>query len=312
MMMKNKKRFYFTTVLIILSSCILTGCQLANETIAVNNPDQLCGVFVTLGNEIYPSMDDTEVTVNGKGEVTISNQPSANIVEGTMEDGRVKFGDVTGYYMGYVDIDFNNSMNNCSGADQGFHDVKYAVFSKDGKEEIEAEATLSVSRNSREVIHINPAYIRSDGSIYTILGQDIGYMNTGESSGSIYSQTLTDEKKSTIGDIITSEKESYKVNIALVDEAKQVVIKEMNTNDALIKTTLYSQTDADEFVTDPNTSYVIVEELMSSYNTKEYTKRSIYSLKVNDPEAEYNYHTCNFPGEGGVIGTKSVRFKLKK
>jgi hypothetical protein len=257
-------------------------------------------------------MENTKVTVNGKGEVEFSNPFTPNTVEGTMKDYRVKFGDVTGYYMGYVDVDQNNSMNNCSGADQGFHDVKFFTNSKDGLLEQSAEATLSISRNSREVIHINPVYIRSDGSIYTLLGQDIGYMNTGESIGSIYSQTLTDEKKSTFGDVIKSEKESYKVNIALVDEAKQVLIKEMNANDTLIKSTLYSQTDADDFVTDPNTSYVIVEELMSYNNSKEYTKRSIYSLEDKITEAEYDYHICNFPGEGGIIGTKSIRFRLKK
>jgi hypothetical protein len=271
-----------------------------------HNTESLCGLFVTIGNDIGDSFDGREVNINSKGELEISS--SNDTIEGIMKDGHVKFGDIPGYYMGLVEVDLNNSMNNCYGADKGFNDVNVAINSKDGIDEHGYEATITVSSKTQKLIDINPVYVREDGSIYTVPGQDVGYMNYGTSSGEIYSQTISDEKSSTQGGIVKTEKKSFTVTLVIADEAKHVMIKEMDKRDSLIKTTLYSQEDADDFIVNPNTSYVIVEEQMTNSDNKEYTNRSVYSIENNNLKDENVNHTCKYPGEGGVIGTKTIHF----
>lgn len=310
--MKNKLKLYLSIILMLLSTCFLTGCQLARESNTIkHSTESLCGLFVTVGDDRVDSFVNQEVKVNSKGEIEFSNTFSNNIIEGIMEDGHVKFGDIPGYYMGLVEVDLKDPMKNCYGADNGFKDVNYAINSMDGIEDNSYKATISVSRKTKKIININPVYVRADGSIYTVLGQSVGYMNTGASSGQIYSETLSDEKASTQGGVVTKEKKAFTINVAIIDEAKQVLIKEMNQDDSLIKTTIYSQKDADDFVVDPNTSYVIVEELMTDISNKDYIARSVYSLENKNLKEEFVSHSCSFPGEGGVIGTKTIRFIAK-
>jgi hypothetical protein len=305
-------KMYFLIALMILSTCFLSGCQLAKETMAANHKtDNLCGLFVTIGNDDGNSFVDSEVKVNSKGELEFSTTPSDHTIEGIMKDGRVTFGDIPGYYMGLVEVDLNNSMNNCYGSDKGFNDVKVALNSKDGIEDHRYEATITISRKTQKRIDINPVYVRADGNIYTVLGQNVGYMNYGTSSGQIYSQTLSDEKSITQGGIVKTEKKAFTVTLVIADEAKKVLIKEMNQEDGLIKTTLYSQGNTDDFIVSLNTSYVIVEEMMTDNDNKEYINRSVYSLENKNLDEEYVSHTCKFPGEGGVIGTKTIRFIRK-
>lgn len=308
--MKSRRKTCFLIALLILSTSFLSGCQLAKETMAVNhNTENLCGLFVTIGNDIGDAFVSRDVNLNSKGELEISS--SNDTIEGVMKDGHVKFGDIPGYYMGLVEVDLNNSMNNCYGADKGFNDLNVAVNSKDGIDENSYKATITISSKTQKLVDINPVYIREDGSIYTVPGQDVGYMNYGTSSGEIYSQTISDEESSTQGGIVKAEKKSFTVTLVVADEAKQVMIKEMNQKDELIKTTLYSQEDSDDFIVNPNTSYVIVEEQMTNSANNEYTNRSAYSISNNNFIGEYVSHTCKYPGEGGVIGTKTIRFITK-
>lgn len=310
--MKNRMKLYFSITLVILTTSVLSGCQLAKETIAANhNTDNLCGLFVTIGNDNSNSLVYSEVNVNSKGEIEFSATPSDNSIEGIIKDGHVSFGDIPGYYMGLVEVDINNSMNNSYGADKGYNNVKVALNSKDGIEEHRYEATLTISRKTQRQIDINPVYVRADGSIYTVFGQNIGYMNDGGSSGEIYSQTLSDEKSITQGGIVKTEKKAFTVTVVISDEADQVLIKEMNQEDVLIKTTLYSEEDADDFIVSSKTSYVIVEEIMTDNDNKHYINRSVYSLENQNLDEVYVSHTCKFPGEGGVIGTKMIHFITK-
>ncbi len=310
--MRNNVKIRLLMLVLILSTCLLSGCQLARDTASIKQAtESLCGVFVTINDDMNYSLSNHEIKVNSKGELEFIDLSSSQTIEGVMEDGHVTFGDTPGYYMGLVEIDLNNSMNNCSGTDIGFRDTKYFVNSTDGMEEHSHEATITISRKTDKIIKMNPVYVRSDGSIYTILEQNGGYVYTGSSGAQMYTQTLSDEKSTTQGSMVKKEKKAFIIHVAMVDEAKHVLIKEMNREDSLIKTTIFTQTDAEDFIVDSNTSYVIVEELMTDNNDKDYIARSVYSLEDKDLTEEYISHTCSFPVENGIIGVKNIRFISK-
>lgn len=316
--MKNRsKTSVIIIILIFLSTNLLSGCQLAKEDNLENHSsEKLCGAFVTVNldtSQLYNDMlKDAEFIVNSNGELEIKQPPaSANTVEGTMTDGHVKFGDFTGYYMGegiFKDSKGKNVHSNFS--DKGFYDVKCAVNDTEAGVETSFEGSLSLSRYSSSIIHINPVYQRGDGSFYVALGQNPGMSTSGNSLGMVYSQSLSNETTSSGNGNAKRDKTAFKVNLFMADEAKQIVIKEMNKKDELIKASEYFPDSPEKYIVAPETCYVIVEEYT---NSKENTiNRSIYNVEGVNLEEYYTSHVCHFPGKDSIIGVKSVRFVNKK
>lgn len=319
--MKSKKIMHLIVVIMVISfsAVILTGCQLAKETGSMNaNGERLCGVFVTFDSEASKwkeqNIENVEFNINKKGEVVFKDgngfSSTNSKIEGVVskDGGPITFDGIKGYYMGEVQIeDEKGQKNSTSLAEQGFHDVKFAFNIMDEQEESNSEGTLSVGPDFRDIININPVYQREDGTYYTMIGQGMGFMISGESSGQIYSQTLDNSMTQTINGKTSLQKTSYKVNVAVADEAEQIFIKEMNQNDELIKTTEYLRDDLDKFIVDSKTKYVIVEELMNNVLEGNYVKRSIYGLQQNLYDSHV-LHTCNFSGDNGVMGLKTVQF----
>lgn len=320
-MTKNRRYLYLPDILLITLLFILplSGCQLAKETgTAAADRDQLCGVFVTFGRPERPvneaSLSDINVKVNKKGELVIDDQDlkSAfeNKVEGTPYDNgsTIRFDGLEGYYMGSLHQDINGEDSIVNMADKGFHDMKYAVNKTDEGESRSCEGTLSVSTKFHKIVDVNPVYIRDDGTYYTIMGQSTGVSFSGSTSGSVYSQTLDNSFSSTVNGKTITDKDSYKVNVTVTDETKQVFIKEMNQYDELIKTTEYLRDDPEEFIVDSNTAYIIVEETLENSMTDPYVKRSVYSLDKDGMANDKVTHTCGYADADYVIGLKIISF----
>ncbi len=307
-------------MVMMICSITLTGCQLAMPTINTNvTSDKLCGAFVTIGyydlainNE---ALNDIDVSFNSKGEAIFDEGAfstlSENRIEGkiTEDKSNVIFDGIQGYYMGILHQPIENGeYSNAIMCDPGLSDVKFAVNVTDNSENQTGEATLYVSTKFQEIFYLNPVYLTSDGSYYTILGRAQGASFSGDISGSVCSQTLDSEITQTNDGSSKTEQSSYKINVAVVDEVKKTTIKEMNQNDELLKTTEYMPDSPDEFTVDSKTAYVIVEELLSNSSKENYAKRNIYIPLPLDSTEATNQHSCNFPGENNVIAQKHIKF----
>ncbi len=318
--MKNKNSLGIAlSILLLLSTYNLCGCQLAlKDDVTAHKSERLCGVFVTIGldtTEFYhKQLKNTQFKINRQGELEFQSMtPSSRQVEGTMtDDGEVKFGDYKGYYIGegkFIDSRGKEQITNY--ADPGFYDVKSAHNDKEDGMDISFEGTMAINRNSDKIIHMNPVYQRSDGSIYTVLGDTVGYSSSGNASGMVLSQTFSNTTTTSSGSrrITKKENTSFKVSITMIDAATQIVIKEMNGKDELIKTTEYYPDSPEEYIVDPRTYYILVEE-RNSKKTENIT-RYVYNLENIDLDDYYVGHTCHFPGDDDVIGVKQIHFVKK-
>ncbi len=319
--MKNRNRSGIAlSVLLLLSACFLSGCQLAlQDDSTARQSEKMYGIFVTIGldtTEFYhEQLKNTQFKINNRGELEFQDMtPDSRKVEGTMTgDGHVKFGKYQGYYMGVAEvIDDNGNKQQTNMTDPGFYEVKCAINEKDDGKDTSFEGTLAINKNTMKIIHMNPVYQRGDGSIYTILGDTVGYSSSGNASGMVLTQTFSSTTTSTGSSRRHSRKEntSFKVNIAMVDAATQILIKEMNSKDEMIKTTEYYPDSPEEYIVDPGTYYILVEE-RNKKKTDNIT-RYVYNLENIDLEDNYIGHTCHFPGDDDIIGVKQIHFINEK
>ncbi len=318
-MKNNYKKRIALSILLLLSTCLLSGCQLAQkDSLTAHEAEKMCGIFITIGldtSKLYmEQLKNTSFKINSQGDLEIQPMsPSTMEIEGTMTgDGHVTFGEYQGYYMGLEEVtDSKGEKYSSSYADPGFYDVKSAFNDKEDGTEISFEGTLAINRNAEKIIHMNPVYQRQDGSIYTILGQSMGYSSSGNASGMVLSQTFSNATTSS-GSSRSTRKEStsFKVSIAMLDAARQIIIKEMNNRDELIKITEYYPDSPEEYVVDPKTYYILVEE--RNNNKTDNIKRYVYNFESIDLKDYYVAHTCHFPGEDDIIGVKSIHFINQK
>jgi|GEM_PF-2427253 len=317
-MMKNNRRLILlTTMVMLLCTITLTGCQLAIPTTDMNvTSDKLCGVFVTIGYYAIndEALNDMDVTINNNGKISFNESVNASLsgnrIEGkiTEDKNTVIFDGICGYYMGSLQVqDENGEYYNSLMCDPGLSDVKYAINVTDNSEEQNGEATLYVSRNFHESFYLNSVYLTSDGSYYTILGCAQGASFFGD-MGTICTQTIESALTMKNDDSSKTERSSYKINVAVVEAVKKTVIKEMNQNDELVKVTEYLPNSPEEFTVDSETSYVIVEEVLDSFSTVKGVKRSVYVPLSRDSFETSNQHQCYFPGENGIIAQELIKF----
>lgn len=313
MRFNRKKQFYIIVAAMILIG-MLSGCQLARVDYSLDqNSSSLCGVFVTIGLDktkyYQDAMNRTEYEVNGNGELKLKKDVGKITLEGKISDnGDIVFDQVKGYYLGRK----GSQEDYYYSADPGFTELKCSTNATDDVEEKSCEATILMCSGNHEIIDIHPVYWRDDGSIYVVISESVGYLNTRDSSGAIYSQTLSNEITKTEKGVSKKIKDSFKVNIAITDEAKKLTIKEMNTKDELIKSTEYSQGQfiPQEYIVDSDASYIIVEDLMTNPDRGEYIRLSIYNMEDSNQteQAQIQMHLCSFPQKDGIIGTNNIVF----
>lgn len=302
----------------LVSTTVLTGCQLALDTMeTTKKEDNICGVFVTLGdtrtlfNKNIGVNTEVKLKRNGKlslEDIVFASEQESKI-EGTVsENGNVSF-DLEGYFIGFHKIiGPDGSPCNSIVGGEGLDDVKFNVGVTDTEEAFSCEATLYVSTEFSDTFYLNPVYQTKDESYYILFNQATGCSFSGEISGGTCSQSLDYTTTVTSGDKTKTEKRSFLIQVAVVDVIEQIFIKEMNQYDELIKATKYSPTDAEEFIVAPDTKYVIVEEFLANNIKGTYAKRSVYTPLPKASEEATNSHCCNFPGPKGRIDQKCVKF----
>lgn len=317
----NKNIFYRLIILAVSVLLItqLTGCQLAIEdTAAANKKEKLCGIFLTIGSDTLPvnqpSLEDVDFNVNKDGKITFEEKglmSSSNKIEGQLIDNKtMKFNGVEGYFMALIETKEADGITSQGLlADNEFHGGKISINQTDKGEENSCEMTFFVGKEFQDSFYMNPIYQRGDGTYYTILGQAMGIMGSGHDTGSVYSQTLDNTVTQTVDGKTMTEKNSFKINVEVVDSADHIVIKEMNQKDELIKYTKYLPGDPEEFTVDTNTQYIIVEDRNDS---DVITKRSIYSINKEILETKRVSHAWNLMNKNNIITVKEINFVKPK
>lgn len=318
--MKIKRKLsVFTFYLSIISlSLLLSGCQLAlaEDKIAQGGRDELCGVLVTFGDQSIP-IDKNEIkdikVKKENGVLTLDDSSMSALfsqkVEGRRSDDNytLTFDGIQGYYLGKIQYtNVNSELESLMTSGEYFNDVKYNVNTSDHESTSSSEATILVSKNFHDMVKVNPVFLRDDGSYYTDLGGGHGSSAIGLVTGTVFTLTLDESNVKTAGDTSSAEKNSFTVRVKVVDAVDLITIKEMNQMDELIKETSYHRDDPSEFVVDPNTSYVIVEELFSDESKACPVKRSIYTIDDNS-DSPVN-HICHYESENGVILNQTIQF----
>lgn len=315
--MKNKRRIGVSLIIwcLLLTTLLPASYTLAQKDGGSYNKDRLCGLFVTIGYQDLPMnnlpIDDTAFSKASSNFFNIEDLSYRRIVEGiSNKDGDIEFEGIKGYYMGESKI-YDNEGNQISTGlhAKGYVDGKLSSSSMDDVDEETYEATLQFSSQFSDTANINPVYMREDGSYYTVFGEIMGYMFNGEiyEPGQIYSTTINNTFTSTLDGKSKSVKDNFILKFNVVNESNEIIIKEMNDKDEVIKITKYQEDDPNKFILDKETSYVIVESIANSTGDTIIDRR-IYSMKKAKSNISPIYHPCNFAGEDGVIGTKSIEF----
>ena len=315
----NKRKLILPFV--ILCTLFFTGCQLAKPTNSdIYSSDRLCGVLITIGNNNSlerQELSDEDITVNRKGKVELQDSALATAGEARVEgkaakDGHtVVFDGIPGYYMGLL-TEKGTTGEDCNVlmCDSSLNNLNVGVNITDEVKEQTCEATLYVNTGFSEAFYLNPVYLTSDGTYYTLLGHATGTSFSDSPSGSICSQTIKSNVTQTTDTSSKSEQSIYKVNVKSVDVVKKVVIKEMNHGDELIRSSEYLPDSPENYIVLKDTAYVIVEETLVNNQNAEYIKRSAYTPLPKSSDETGNQHLCNFSGENNVIHPKSINFML--
>lgn len=124
----------------------------------------------------------------------------------------------------------------------------------------------------------------------------------------MYSQTISSTTTKTEDGDYNSQKVSFKVNIKIVDPVTQIFIREMNYNNELINVSEYLPESPYEYTVNPNTKYIIVEDIISNDINDNTINRSLYNIDYNNLDNITISHPCNFLEDDIILGGKSIHF----
>jgi hypothetical protein len=322
-MRKNKKiRVSIVVVILaILYVSIVSDFRLANGE-NITKTDKLCGILITHGSrEDYMetkiegkelSKKDFSIDKNGNLQLKEDvNSLFTTKVEGRLvEEKTVNFPGIKGYFMGIIPLVKNGETTKGALADDEIHNVSLSINVTDQGVENNCEGVLRVLVKEEEIFNANPVYQRADGSFYVMLGENPGVAVTGDTVGSNYAMLIDNTNTSTQDNTTQTNKDTFKINIMVVDQVQNVYIKEMNDKDELINTTEFKKDDDKEFSINSDTAYIIVDEVYVDKDNTKYRLRNSYSFNSNDKD-KLQTHLCNFPGDDNAISGVEIEFVRK-
>lgn len=279
-------------LLIIVTSLIigvLSGCTLAREEGSVkssrsNNQDLLKGAYVVIG---------FHTSEGGKYEGVVN------------EDGTISFKELEGYYFGLKTNTLSSGDNTVATAnDNTLQECSIDIFSNGNSTTYKITANIFCNYNFKNVLCLYNVFQRPDQSYYCEKTTSNAMIDEVGVSGSI---SVKSSNKSVNNDKEKEESFEFILNFAKSDETITTRIKEMNAKDERIKTTTLPQTYGNEFITDKDTSYVIVEEVVKQ-DSDSPSKRSIYTLNDRS-EDEILSHTLFYPAKNNILIPKIIQFK---
>lgn len=295
-MMKKRNRLFAFMLIFMLVISLLSGCSLAKkdskDIMLTNSHDNLCGALVVLG-----STDNFEYQEKYEGVVK--------------EDGSSQFSGLEGYYLGLSHSKAPNGEDSEGMiADKVFQDVKYGVNIDNETKTNSFEATLYLNQTFNKPLNLYMVYQTPDKSYYCVKStpgmqmENNSLTKSGQGTLSFKSQ-----KDTTINKKKTGTMSEFKVNFKFADETEQAIIKEMNSKNQLIRTSEINKDAPDNFTTQSNTSYVIVEETVKNNQGDHQIKRSIYSFDNIKSEDTPITHNLYYPSQDGIVIAKTIELQ---
>lgn len=316
--MKSRKILIIVFLIAILVS--LAGCQLAIEDVHdTATEDVLIGALITLepltlfDSDSYIN-ENIEKIMNGKGQdIDISKYEGrlyAKLVKRTYtneytnepsETSKYVFEDIEGITYIAATISDSDGIYTLASSSDGISDGHTKVTGGNTQKEINLEGTIYVSISStNRAFYINPVYQSSNGDVYAVTGS--GYISGDtESEGSVFSQTLEDNKTITENGITKTQKSSVKISISYIHSPFKISIYQMDKNNSIVRHNNFVPDEVpDNISLDSDTDYIIVET--HKYNDE---NNLVISREIHDKDEDYiNTFYCM---ENGICSKKYVK-----
>jgi len=293
--MKHKLIIVICLTLII---SMFSGCQLAKENLG-HDPyaDRLIGFFITL-KPLHNYYDDSLNDYNIDRILSRQTQPIERIYATIVS--KTQISEITGELFHTEEYIFEGinglaffgpTVPAIDGREQYFAimaddtvcDIHHSISSDSSN----LKGTIYVTPSTNyDVLHLNPVFQSTDGSVYVIPGGYAVFIQPGSSEG--ISQSFSNETTSTT--TVNGESKTYtssvEISIGLMFSPVKIVILQMDANNQLVsRTDFMPGTLPPDFTPAPNTNYIIVETHKSDLQGNPVITREIYSGTIMKKDA---------------------------
>lgn len=270
-------------ILMLAMTLLLTGCQLAVETVneqGMHNPDRLVGVVVT--TEYLDLFDMEGYLDDNLGAIMAGKNPDQFDYQGRLyaqeeveysitEDGKdcyttyYNFDHVDGiallYYTAYTYTESGELLAEFTigVTDDGLWDVHFSMELTEG--------SVYFSENSGEImLYVNPVYQDSDGKLYLVQGD---CMHSADGLGSM-SMWYTETQTETTGGESSTRKREIKITAEWVPVAERLALIQMNAENQIIARQEYIPEELPEELTpEADCAYIILEQYAGGEVTRQ-------------------------------------------
>ena len=305
----NRKLLIIFAILMAIMP-LLGGCQLAKvDEGTEQNPDVLCGVFVTL-EPIEPAPLDTVIELpadwNGNINDVLFNEEDSRIyaTRHEREDGSADytFEGVEGFRM------FSITEKNPNGSekyqatigDRQWLDVSSSYNSTDNGSDIKLTGTLCFDVHYPCRVYTNPVYQTADGRVYCTYGQAYFLEDPEKQPEEWGSTSISSTVTETVNGKATSRSLEAMVKLTGANTNKQIMLKQMDSEDKVIDQTVITPDDIPESVRVlSETAYMILEERGVDTHGKNVISRSL--IKTDE-----EFFGAPFTEENGIIESHTV------
>lgn len=179
-------------------------------------------------------------------------------------------------------------------------DADISIRESDTEKGISLSGTVYVlpgGMNDNKVYYANPVYQTESGEIYTVSSS--GVSTSGEvSEGTKLTTTFNEkEERSENGNSFT-ETCSVNVDIAIMYQPVQITVCEMDHAHRILRQTVYAPGEMpEEFTTEPETEYIVLETVKEDQSGKRHIARELWEYE----EGEETYMRSFAASESGVL-----------
>jgi len=295
----------------VLLCAFLGGCQLAREDVEEENlaRDKLVGVYISFQHLHYSSAENSFEETNNPDAEPRFYATAKQVDDDGYTSTTFEFEGLDGipFFMAKVisanEVDsFYTKIRGPEILDSSINH-NYAGISLNGKTADPGfflTGKIEVVEPTEVVLHLNPVYQTKDGKIYMLPGETGVFI----SKGAAYKTTLFETTTVTENGEETTSKTSVELSAEVVSKPVKVIFKEMNGQDAIIRTTeITPENIPDSIHLQPDCAYAIVETHSSGENGLEVTRTLL--------DLEAGYYIYKYQGERGCLIGKMIEIRRK-
>lgn len=302
------RKILLAALAVLMIVTLFGGCQLAVEVDEPKGEDMLCGMFITLERlETETSDESIEIPQNWNGDPNDIVFPETRIYAKRHEDKN-----------GFVEYTFDGIEGNAfyiikvQGSEEyeSYHSTMIGKIANgstnvsvgDSSNSRSLKGTIYFDVNYSCMIYTNPVYQTPEGEVYMIPGSCTSYGKL-QTEGTSGSHKLSASKTETVDGEEINHTVEVELNIEGLNTNKQVVLKQLNSQDQIIaEETIIKDEIPESIDVLPDTQYMIMEEHCIDFEGKTIIKRTL----INMEEETFN---VRFTGDNGIVEQSSVTLK---